>query len=155
MISYRNVLVLLVASLLIGYWTGSRQVRTQVVEHTTQVEAAVRTEVVYRDRIVEHTVTKYSDGTTVTKDQTRQENTVEKATETASLSATLTSLTARNYSLGLRDHVSYERLLPSSLEDLRTGLEITAGRRLLGDIWMDVGWMPYTKDISLGLRVEF
>lgn len=151
-------LVVLLGVFLGGFYTGRGQKEVQIVEKKVEVKGEDKTQIVYRDRIVVHTVTKYPDGTTVTQEKVTDQDTTkteDKKVETiASSSSNKTISNLSNYSLGLREHLNYTALLPTS-ESLRHGLEFTAGRRLFGDIWLDLGVMPDSHDISLGIRVDF
>lgn len=151
-------LILLVGCFLGGFYTGRGQKEIQIVEKKVEVKGEDKVEIIYRDRIVEHTITKFANGTTIIADKVTNENTTkneEKKIEAKSdISKSTTTSTASNYSLGLREHMNYSALLPTSTS-LKNGAEVTAGRRLFGDIWLDIGVMPVNHDISIGIRVDF
>lgn len=168
-----KILVVLVLSggiYLAGYITGRKYTMTASTSSEKKVDdnriavSEGKTQIVYRDRIVEHETIKYPDGTQVTKDTTTQENTKqqdqnnvvekEKKKEEQKVVTVIQSATPSQYRLGVKEHLNYERLLPTSAQ-LEHNAEVTGAYRLAGPLWLECGYQPATKDVSLGLSVEF
>lgn len=141
--------LLLSAAYVGGYWTGSGNVTT--VEKRVEVEG--KTQIVYRDRIVTHTVVVAPDGTRTESDKTEEvaQDTSNETNSSSDDKSTTPQLAS--YSIGARYH-----LQPLSFADTLAnpyrGLEITAGRRILGEVWVDLGVQPLNKDVSLGVRID-
>lgn len=135
----------LVVSALGGYYLGRETVIKTVTVH--DVQTVTRTV----NHIVTVTRTVHPDGT-VTETTRTEDKQVDKEKRDESTASTSTPI-GSNYSLGVRYH-----LRPADVADLSAnpyrGFEVTAGRRILGDIWLDAGIQPLTRDVSVGIRLD-
>lgn len=136
---------LMLIGILAGYYIGRGQKAETLVVHDVQTVTRVVNHIVTVTRTVK------PDGTVIetTKTEDKQND---KTTDEAISSSTSTPV-GSNYSLGVRYHVS-----PLAIGDVLTspykGIEVTAGRRILGDLWLDLGVQPINRDISLGVRID-
>lgn len=146
---YLIVLVLLVASGLGGFYLGRGQKEIQIQEKIVTTEGESHIE--YRDRIVTVTKIVRPDGTTEETTKTEEkEGTEEKKTKVAEKDKSRTEKSlASNYSLGAMYRLKYGDLTRSALNSV----EVTGGRRLIGDVWLDVG--ATTSDVAVGLSVKW
>lgn len=136
-----TALILLVGSFLGGFYTGRGNKQVEIVEHTGE------TKIQYIDRIV--TVTKIikPDGTVeeTTKTEDKQQTTDVKTDDKSQKTTFLVS----NYSVGAKYWTRYGALD----RDYVKSTEIEIGRRIVGDIWAEIG---IRKDqASVGIRVDF
>jgi hypothetical protein len=154
MSKYIAGLIALAAVFLGGFYVGRGQKEIEIQEKIVEVKGETTT--VYRDRIVTVTKVVKPDGTTEETTRTeekegrKEEKTVDKSKEKDSATRSIAS----NYSLGLKYWASLDD--KSSVGNVRdTGkYELTAGRRLLGDVWLGVGY-KLDKQVSLGISVHF
>lgn len=150
--------LIILSSIGAGYYFGTQNAEVQIINRTVHEKGEIQTQIVYRDRIVERTVTKYPDGTVVESDRTTDKDTTEQqSAKTSNDTNSITQIvipTTTKYSLGLRETFSYSNLFPTTAE-LRRNIEITGGRRLIGDLWLDVGVQPGNSAFTLGIRFEF
>lgn len=151
-------LAILIGVFLAGFYEGrgDRQIETHTVVQTETKTGD--TQIVYRDRIVTQVVEKKPDGTVTTTTKTEQvaDNIERKTAETdkSSDTSTKTAPVLSNYSLGLAYVSSYSELLDLTKPGW-SNLEVTAGRRLLGDTWLTLGVQPVGRGFSLGLSIQF
>ncbi len=141
-----------------GFYTGRGTGEVQTVEVVREVKGDTKTEIQYKDRIVTVTRTVKPDGTTTetTKTEDKQKATQKevKTTEHSTDKETVVTASKSDYSVGVREHVDYQSLLPTASE-LRDRIEVTGGKRIVGDVWLDVGVQPGSHDVSIGVRVDF
>lgn len=141
-----GVLIALVLAAAAGFDYGRGQGKTITVE-----KEVVRTETQWKDRIV--TVVR-----TVKPDGTVEEKTVTEDKEGASKKEkdkvdSITTSTLAQYSLGLRYQSPYRDLISQAIESPYKGVEVSAGRRILGPIWGEMGFG--IERVTLGIRYEF
>ena len=105
--------------------SGHQPVRAQTEEKQTQVKTVTRT-------IVK---TVKPDGTVVIKEIAKERDEAKSLTKTK-------PLPRLDYRLGIASGL-----------DLR--YIVTAGRRLVGNLWLDASFKPSTKDATIGLSYEF
>lgn len=141
-----TVLVILLGGAFYGgyYYGGAGETKTVTVHDVQTVEKIV-------DHVVTVTRTVKPDGTIteITKTEDKQDDKQHNEQN----SDTSISSNLPDYSLGVRYHVVVGSLQDTVLNPYR-GIEINAGRRLLGPIWGEVGIQPLQKDISIGVRIE-
>lgn len=149
----RNVaiaLVLLAAAGLAGFYLGRGQ-REVVVEERI-VEKRGETVTKYVDRVV--TVTKIirPDGTVeeTTKTEDRAGSSESRSSERDSSNSSKTKSLASNYSVGAKYWITSVSAM--SRPELQQ-IEVTAGRRILGDIWADIG--VRTDSVAVGVSLKF
>lgn len=130
----------------VGFWYGSGQGKTVTVE-----KEVVRTETQWKDHIVTIVKTVKPDGTIEEKTVTEEkEGTVKK--EKDSVDTHVTPSLAQ-YSLGVRYQSSYSELVSRTLTSPGKGVEVSAGRRILGPLWGELG--VGMERVTLGIRYEF
>lgn len=153
----------LLAGALLG-WYLHPAATVQTVETQKLITVKGDTEIQTRDHII--TVTKEvtaPDGTT-TREETRSEDqagtekrtetSTEKVAEKKSVPAIPAAASLPNYSLGLKYWVTYADMI----SDVRTfqwreKVEVTAGYRLVSDLWLEGGLTG--KGFALGLSIKF
>lgn len=138
--------LLLTALVLGGTFLGGLYIGKGQKEVVT-IEKTGKTVVKYKDRIV--TVTKIikPDGTIeeTTKTEDREGSTKEKTVDNSSTTKSLAS----DYSIGAKYWIR-------GLEEVEyRNVEITAGRRMFGEIWLDVGVLPLEREVAVGLSFKF
>lgn len=161
---------LLVSVFGMGYYTGRSlikpDIQIQYQDRVTEKQVKGETQIVYKDRTVTVTKTVYPNGTTTTTTKTEDKNetadkktseTDKDTTKTVSKTETAVASQSKNYSLG----VSYFNQIHSYGDLLNltsvgvNNLEVTAGYRLLGDVWLESGVVPTQGAFSIGLSVKF
>lgn len=128
-----------------GYYQGKGTAEVRVVEH------AAKTLIEYKDRIVTVTKTIRPDGTVT--ETTKTEDREKSVDSTVTDKSTVTIPVASNYSLGVRYQSAYFELISQAISNPYKGLEVSAGRRILGPLWLEVG--AGIERITLGVRYEF
>jgi len=158
-------LVTMLLIFLAGFWTGKgqKEIEVQYQDRVVEKEVKGETQIVYKDRVVTVTKTVKPDGTTTettrTEEKSKDETKTTEKTEVAkeeSGNRTETPVSS-NYSLGVSYVAvirSYNDLLPG-LSPSVSNIQITAGRRLLGDLWLDIGVAPVGGVYSLGVSFKF
>lgn len=146
-----KVIVALVVALALfgaGYYLGHGQIEIITREIKGETVTQTVTKVVTVERIV------HPDGTvqqrTITRDEDRNQ---ESKTNTKQQVTTNSKSYIPNYSIGIRYWANYSNLLADSTSLETSRLELSIGRRLLGNLWLEAG--ARTNSASLGLRVEF
>ncbi len=134
-----GLLILLVGATAGGYYLGRGQVQI--------VEKVGKTITVERVRTVVVTKTVHPDGTTTETTSTTDKETEKEKTKKDSTSTPLLS----DYSVGAKYWAGRGRELDNYYENV----EITAGRRLLGDVWLEAGIIPLQLQGSIGLSLKF
>lgn len=137
-----------------GYYLGKGQteVRTEVQDRIVYKEGETHT--VYVDRIVTVTKTVKPDGTVTEVTKTEDKNTTketknEQVAKETSKETTVKS-TQSQYSLGVGYRPTFDR---EHLYDY-SRFEATAGYRVIGPAWIELGLRPATRDFTIGVRVE-
>lgn len=149
-----GVLLLLAACVLGGFYLGKGQKEVQVQEKIVYKEG--ETKIVYKDRTVIHEKIVKPDGTVIERDITKDisQEVERRSKEIAEQMIKNTKPVLSNYSLGVK------YWLPVSMDVLHSdtyklnNTEIQAGRRLMGEVWGQVGY-KLDNSISLGVSVQF
>jgi len=155
--------------------TTTQKTREAEVDHVTasnteHVVAATK-QVVYVDRVVTRTEHIAQDGTCTAVTQTREhehgithtgtsadssshQSTVSVTADSAS-SKTVSGGRAATYRLGAEYRLDYGH--PSTVLTGTTGshVSVTAGRQLVGPVWLGASWQPSTHELGVGLSVDF
>lgn len=158
-LSYKILLSILLLAAVFGggYYSGKGMTETQVVEHEKIVYKEAETKTVYKDRIVERVVIRQPDGTVIEKEKTIDSDKAETKTDTTIANDTTHSEFSKpvlsNYSLGVKYWVNYSSLLTDVTRFNSKNVEVTAGRRLVGEVWVDAGVRQDA--VSLGLSFKF
>jgi hypothetical protein len=134
-----GLLILLVGTAAGGYYLGRGQVEV--------VEKVGKTITVERVRTVTITKTVHPDGTTTETTTTRDEEKDKTSTKKDSTSTPLLS----DYSVGAKYWMGQGR----SPTNYYGNVEVTAGRRLVGDVWLEAGVIPLQLQGSIGFSVRF
>jgi hypothetical protein len=143
------VLGLAIGIFLGGYYTGKGDKEVQTQEKVVYKEGEQK--IVYQDRIVTVTKVVHPDGTTeeTTKTEDKNQTTDTRTAEGQTDKKQDTKVALSNYSIGTRYWASFQ----SPLETSYGNIEINAGRRIIGDVWADIG---VKKDAaSVGIRIQF
>jgi hypothetical protein len=153
MSKYRYVVVAGITLLGLGTYLGY-QLRGPVYRDVTKVEIVERTRdvVQWRTQIVTRTVERRPDGTVTETDRTEQtDGSGRSETDTTSRSIQYIAATT-DYSLG----VGY-RLTPvtTDVADWRRRATLLVGRRLLGDTWLTGSVQPVTREVGIGLSLQW
>lgn len=139
------ILAIGIMGFITGYWEGGNGETKTVTVH--DIQTVIRTV----DHIVTVTKTVHADGTTTETTKTEDKQTDKDITDESNNSTTTPA--GSNYSLGVRYHVGSTDVADIAANPYR-GIEVTAGRRILGDIWLDLGIQPINRDVSLGIRID-
>lgn len=137
-----GVLLLAAGLFLGGYYSGKGDKEVQIIEKVGE------TRTVYKDRIVTVTKIVRPDGTV--EETTKTEEKEGSSEETTVDRDTHTKPALSDYSLGAKYWRDYESLLS---DDHLGSLEVTAGRRLLGEVWLDMGVRK--QSFAVGVSVNF
>jgi hypothetical protein len=130
-----GLLILLITCTAGGFYLGKGEVITK--EGKTITIEKIRTVTVTR--------TIRPDGTVEEKTTTE-----DRAVETKKTKKN-TAPALADYSVGSKYWMSRERMQKSTLSNV----EITVGRRLLGDIWIEAGVLPVDLEIAVGISAKF
>lgn len=138
-----------------GYYYGRGNKQVEVREKIVTVKGETITQ--YKDRIVTVTRVVRPDGTTeeTTRTEDKQGSSEQRTTEKKKDTDTATTSIARSYSLGLK----YRTRL-SDIPDIqqagrdRNNYEMTAGYRLMGDVWIQSG-LQLDGSVSLGVAYQW
>jgi hypothetical protein len=122
-----------------GYYLGRGQREVIVKEGKTITVERVRTVVV--------TKTVHPDGTTTETTSTTDKETEKEKTKKDSTSTPMLS----DYSVGVKYWMGQGR----SPTNYYGNVEVTAGRRLVGDVWLEAGVIPLQLQGSIGFSVRF
>jgi hypothetical protein len=143
-----------VAVFLAGLYTGKGQTQVQVQEKI--VEKAGETTTVYRDRIVTVTKVQKPDGTIeeTTRTEEKEGRKEEKLVVREKDKSTVTTPNLSKYSLGLKYWAPISDILDVGRVKDSKNYEITAGYRVLGEVWLQTGY-KLDKQVSLGIAVQF
>lgn len=135
----QKVIIAIVAAFVAGaalvYWRFPR---------TVTLPAEVKTEVV--TKTVTRTVEKI-----VQPDGTVIERVIEKENSSSNTASKTIEKALPGWSLG----AAYRPRLERITEHQWDAWEITAGRRLMGDVWVDLTTNPFRKEVSLGVSYKF
>lgn len=144
---YIIALLIPIAAFSGGYYYGSGNVITKIVETKGETVTVVK------DRIITRTVVRHPDGTVT--ETTKEEEINHNTTSTTTVRDNSTIPKARaDYRLGAQYWVG-------SISDAggwnNDHLGITGSRRVWGPVWVDASARPFgpKKEISLGLAMEF
>ncbi len=122
-----------------GFYAGKGQTRVEIQEKVVRVEGESKT--VYKDRIVTVTKTVQPDGTTteVTKTEEKEGSKETRTTSDEKDRKTVTTPILSKYSLGLKYWASLDDKIDVSR---MSNYEVTAGYRVLGEVWVIGGFRP-------------
>ncbi len=134
-----------------GFYAGKGQTQVEIQEKVVYRDSETRVE--YRDRTVTVTKIVRPDGTTEETTRTEEKEKSEETTivERDRQKEKLTTLVLSDYSLGLKYWASLSDKL--DIRD-RNNYELTAARRLIGEVWVQ-GGVRMDKSVAVGLSVQF
>lgn len=136
-----------------GLYIGRGQVETTT---DTQVSHD-KTKTVVVERIVTVTKTVHPDGTTTetTKTDEKQVDSSTSNNDTTTHTETKPVLAQYSLGLGIKETMTWDELNPKVLAQYSDKYYVSAGMRVLGPAWIETTYQPGTKQLSLGLRIEF
>lgn len=146
-----GVLIILLGVFLGGFYSGRGEKQVETVEKVVEKQGEVQ--VVYRDHIITVTKIVKPDGTVteVTKTEDQDKKTDTKTDVVTDDKQVITTPQLSRYSLGL-----FGQIRDIQLSQLpRPQLGVSAGVRVVGDIWAKLGIVPADKSISLGIDIHF
>lgn len=131
---------------LAGYWMGKGD--KEVIEKEKIVLKEGRERIVYKDRIVTKTVIRYPDGRVeeTEKVEEKESKTEKESEEVAKDTSTHSKPALADYRVGAKYWASYP--------ELDTAIEVEAGRRLLGDIWIELG-VRADGEAAIGVAIQW
>lgn len=149
-------------SYLIGYTNRRVELREVVKEVVVEKEAKTKIVTEWRDRIVTKEKIIRPDGTTeertIAESATLRNELQIKEKEIASLRAKQKQEVAAPklpmISAGIQIPLKYSELLPKGMECC-LDVSMSVGTRLLGPLWVEGGFRPRDKTVSVGVRYEF
>jgi len=145
--------LVVLAAALGGFYVGRGQKQVEIQEKVVTIKGETLT--VFKDRIVTVTKIVRPDGTveettrTEEKEGKKETKIAEKKKETDSVTTSIAS----TYSLGLKYWAPLSDIPNVSRARVMDNYEVTAGYRLLGDVWLEAGY-KLDKQVSVGLRVQ-
>lgn len=149
--SYRILAVLLCAVGLFagGYWAGRGQREVVIQERVVKGETKVVTveKIRWKERIVR------PDGTIIEREREEDRDTGRTERETTVDRDEKSRPILASYSLGVRYWAPISSLTARPDFSMQS-LELTAGRRILGELWVDAGYR-LDRSLSLGVRMQF
>lgn len=149
-----GILVLLTGAVAAGYYLGKGQKEVTVEEKIIYKKGEERIQ--YRDRTIIKERIVAPDGTITERETTKDiaQEIERRSTELAQEMVSKSKPVLSNYSLGLKYWLPLSDKIVNAESYGTEQLEITAGRRLLGEIWLDAGY-KLDNSFSVGLSLRF
>lgn len=144
--TYAVLALLLGASL--GYWHGRQSQEHVIQDRNIQVDHTV-----VKDRSVVVTRTVHPDGTTTETTETRDHASTADHSSEITHTEVIPAPSPAQYSLGIRYQSAYSELISQAASNPYKGLEVSAGRRILGPVWLELG--GGVERVTLGIRYDF
>lgn len=127
---------------------GDKQIEERIIVKKGETEVKIIERTVEKIRIVK------PDGTVIEKEIVKDKDSKTKEKDKISESESIISPVMSNYSVAASVWVPLDKRLIDRRTYSIDSIEVSVGRRLLGDAWVDAGYR-LNNELSLGLRLQF